>query len=68
MGSGRNRTTEGVSAFAWLEAVVPGLATLSSGHALVRSADGVCLLHDRLINGWWQCTSFTRMVEASLAD
>ncbi len=41
-----------------LEAALPGLAALSSGHASVRGRDGLCLLHQRLINGRRRCEAF----------
>jgi len=38
-----------VTAAAALEAAMAGLASLSSGYASVRSDDGLCTAHDRLI-------------------
>lgn len=40
------------------EAALAGLAVLSSGHASVRSADGLCLRHDMLTNGRKRCPDF----------
>jgi predicted adenine nucleotide alpha hydrolase (AANH) superfamily ATPase len=45
-----------------LEAALPGLAILSSAHASVRSGDGLCLFHDRLIDGGRRCASFAQAV------
>jgi hypothetical protein len=41
-----------------IEAELPGLAALSSGHASVRGQDGFCERHERLINGQRRCLSF----------
>lgn len=43
---------------ALIEAELPGLATLSSGYASVRAKDGLCKLHDRLVNGLRRCDGF----------
>ena len=43
---------------ALIEAALPGLAILSSAHASVRGQDGLCVLHDRLIDGRRRCASF----------
>jgi hypothetical protein len=42
-----------------IEAELPGLSSLSSGHASVRGQDGFCERHERLINGQRRCPSFT---------
>ena len=42
-----------------IEAQLPGLAILSSGHASVRAQDGLCQWHDRVINGRRRCEGFT---------
>jgi hypothetical protein len=42
-----------------LERELPGLSALSSYHAAVRAEDGLCLRHDRLVNGRSRCTAFT---------
>lgn len=44
---------------AWLEAVIPGLASLSSGDASVRAEDGLCLRHDRYLGADACCADFT---------
>ena len=41
-----------------LEAAVPGLASLSSGFASVRSDDGLCLEHDRFVTAGASCPKF----------
>ena len=38
-----------------IEAALPGLASLSSAYAAVRSDDGVCGVHHRLIGAAWSC-------------
>jgi hypothetical protein len=38
-----------------IEAAMPGLASLSSAYAAVRSDDGVCGVHHRLIGAAWSC-------------
>jgi hypothetical protein len=43
-----------------LENSMPGLSSLSSGHASVRSQDGLCDLHDRIINGQRRCSAFAQ--------
>jgi len=47
-----------------LEAALAGLASLSSGYASVRSDDGLCAAHDRLIAASSVCESHsTRAIE-----
>lgn len=41
-----------------IEAELPGLAVLSSGHASVRARDGLCLAHRRIVNGRRRCIDF----------
>ena len=43
---------------AQIEAELPGLVTLSRGYASVRAQDGLCKLHDRLVNGLRRCDGF----------
>jgi hypothetical protein len=43
---------------AFLEAALPGLASLSSGHASVRGEDGLCLRHDRYLTATSWCSDF----------
>jgi hypothetical protein len=38
-----------------VEAALPGLASLSSGYAAVRAADGLCALHDRYVAASSRC-------------
>jgi hypothetical protein len=40
---------------AFLEAALPGLASLSSGYGSVRADDGLCLLHDRYLGARSSC-------------
>jgi hypothetical protein len=44
---------------AYLEAVIPGLSSLSSGDASVRADDGLCLHHDRYLSARASCADFT---------
>ena len=44
---------------AYLEAAIPGLASLSSGDASVRADDGLCLRHDRYLSARASCADFT---------
>jgi hypothetical protein len=39
-----------------LEAALPGLSSLSSAFAAVRSQDGICVLHDRYVAAGSRCT------------
>jgi hypothetical protein len=43
---------------ATLTAALPGLSVFSSFHASVRADDGLCLRHDRFINGGRRCAQF----------
>jgi hypothetical protein len=43
----------------YLEAAIPGLASLSSGDASVRADDGLCLRHDRYLSARASCKDFT---------
>lgn len=40
---------------AFLEATLPGLASLSSGYGSVRADDGLCLLHDSYLGARSSC-------------
>ncbi len=42
-----------------VEAELPGLGVLSSGHASVRARDGMCVAHQRIVNGRRRCADFT---------
>lgn len=44
---------------ALLERELPGLAVFSSAAAAIRADDGLCLKHNRIINGQRRCASFT---------
>jgi hypothetical protein len=43
---------------AYLEAAMPGLASMSSGDASVRADDGICLRHDRYLSARASCAEF----------
>jgi hypothetical protein len=43
---------------AYLEAAIPGLASLSSGWASVRSDDGLCLLRERHTSARFSCGDY----------
>jgi hypothetical protein len=42
-----------------LEALLPGLTSLSSGYASVRSDDGICMRHDRFVGARSCCADFS---------
>jgi hypothetical protein len=44
---------------AYLEAAMPGLASMSSGDASVRADDGLCLRHDLYLSARASCAEFT---------
>jgi hypothetical protein len=46
-----------------LEAALPGLRTLSSAHAAVRSEDGLCGVHDRYVAADYGCSAHEPAVE-----
>jgi len=50
---------------AFLEAAIPGLASLSSASASVRADDGLCLLHDRYRGARATCARFAVTLGAS---
>jgi len=52
---------------AYLEAAIPGLASLSSGAASVRADDGLCLLHDRYLGARASCADFAAPQSANQA-
>jgi len=43
-----------------LEAALPGLSSLSSAYASVRSDDGICALHDRYVAASSWCAGHAR--------
>jgi hypothetical protein len=45
-----------------IEAALPGLSTLSSAYAAVRSNDGICAVHDRYIAASSVCASYTDII------
>ena len=45
----------------YLEAALPGLTSLGSGHASVRAADGICIRHDRYLGADSWCADFTEV-------
>jgi hypothetical protein len=47
-----------------IEAAFPGLSSLSSGYASVRSNDGMCALHDRYVAASGICAGFHRSAGA----
>ncbi len=44
---------------AYLESVIQGLNTMSSGYASVRKDDGVCQLHDLYLSAAATCEQFS---------
>lgn len=42
----------------WLERALPGLSSFSSGHAAVRSLDGICERDERLRSAHFACAEF----------
>jgi hypothetical protein len=43
-----------------IEAALPGLSSLSSAYAAVRSDDGICALHDRYVAATSLCAEYAR--------
>jgi hypothetical protein len=44
---------------AWqVEAALPGLSSLSSAYAAVRSSDGICAVHQRYVTASSVCAAF----------
>jgi hypothetical protein len=50
-----------------VEAAMPGLASLSSGHASVRASDGICLRLGRYLSGRAHCVEFAARSAADAA-
>lgn len=44
----------------FIERSLQGLTSFSSAYASVRSADGLCIRHDVLVNGLRRCENFVR--------
>ncbi len=49
-----------------LEAALPGLSSLSSAFAAVRSQDGLCAVHDRYVSAGSRCGAFADGSETAL--
>jgi hypothetical protein len=47
-------------AAAELEVLLPGLRSLSSAYAAVRSEDGLCSVHDRYVAAYSHCAAHQR--------
>jgi hypothetical protein len=62
------RTCSGCSHFddaaARIEAALPGLSSLSSAYAAVRSGDGLCAVHDRYVAPSSRCGSHSAATSA----
>jgi hypothetical protein len=43
---------------AYLEKAMPGMASMSPAHALVRTEDGICSRHDRYLSARSSCTDY----------
>jgi hypothetical protein len=43
-----------------IEAALPGLSSLSSAYAAVRSNDGICVFHDRYVADSSLCAGYAR--------
>jgi hypothetical protein len=52
---------------AYLEAAFPGLASMSSAYAAVRSDDGLCLRHDRYLSASSSCRDLLAREAATVA-
>jgi hypothetical protein len=48
-----------------IEALLPGLRTLSSAYAAVRCEDGLCSVHDRYVASYGHCASHQWLASAS---
>jgi len=50
-----------------IEAALPGLSSLSSAYAAVRSNDGICAVHDRYVAASSVCASYAgrQLVDSS---
>jgi hypothetical protein len=42
-----------------VEAALPGLSSLSSAYAAVRSSDGICAVHERYVTASSVCPAFS---------
>jgi hypothetical protein len=48
-----------------IEAALPGLGSLSSAFAAVRSDDGICALHDRYLSASSFCARYAEPTESA---
>jgi hypothetical protein len=48
-----------------IEAALPGLSSLSSAYAAVRSNDGICAVHDRYVAASSVCAAFEERASTS---
>jgi len=52
-----------------IEAALPGLSSLSSAYAAVRSNDGICVVHDRYVAADSVCAAYVAAADlAKLTD
>jgi hypothetical protein len=49
-----------------IEAALPGLSSLSSAYAAVRSDDGICAVHDRYLAASSVCSQYRVLVQPGL--
>lgn len=49
---------------AFLERVMPGLASMGSAYASVRAEDGVCSRHDRYLSARSSCADFASAISS----
>ena len=52
----------------YLEAMIPGLASLSSADASVRADDGICARHERYLGARASCEDFARRSGPATGD
>jgi hypothetical protein len=50
-----------------IEAALPGLSSLSSAYAAVRSDDGICAVHDRYITASSVCAQYHVLAQPALS-
>jgi len=50
----------------FIEAAMPGLASMSSGYGSVRAEDGICLTHGRYIAADASCPEFSESAESGI--
>jgi hypothetical protein len=51
-----------------IEAALPGLSSLSSAYAAVRSNDGICAVHDRYVAASSVCAAYMTVVPPTQLD